>query len=41
MLPLGAALGGTLGLRAPFLFGGVALPVVTLQAIEAARAGTN
>jgi hypothetical protein len=53
MLPLGAALGGTLGrtlgLRAPFLFGGVALlvmallavPVVTAQAIEAARAGAN
>jgi MFS family permease len=50
MLPLGAALGGilgrTLGLRSPFLIGGVALlamavvatPILTTQAIEAARA---
>ena len=53
MLPLGAALGGvlgrTLGLRSPFLIGGgvllvmavVAIPIITTQAIEAARAAVQ
>ena len=53
MLPLGAALGGvlgrTFGLRSPFLIGGVvllimalvAIPILTTQAIEAARAAVQ
>jgi predicted MFS family arabinose efflux permease len=53
MLPLGAALGGilgrTLGLRSPFLIGGVvllvmalvAIPIITTQAIEATRAAVQ